>query len=72
MIDGFIISSRKEGDGEDERNQRYECNQKRDEFLVFHKYPFNNCICANRVPDGRMILRVWSCEHVDRVVVRRP
>lgn len=72
MIDGFIVSSCEESNGEDERDQRYECYQKHNEFLVFHKYPFKKCICAHRVSDGRMVLRVWSCEHVDRVVVRRP
>ena len=72
MIDGFVIPSRKEGNGEDERDQRYECYQKHDEFLVFHMFPFNNGICAHRVSDGRMVLRVWSCEHIDRIVVRRP
>ena len=72
MIDGFIVSSCEESNGEDERDQRYECYQKHDEFLVFHMYPFNNGNCAHRVSDRRIVLRVWSCEHIDRVIVRRP
>ena len=54
MIDGFIISSCKEGNGEDERDQRYECYQKHDEFLVFHMFPFINSICACSVYDRRI------------------
>ena len=29
-------------------------------------------IRAHRVSDGRMVLRVWSCEHIDRIIVRGP
>lgn len=72
MIDWFVIPSCEEGNGEDERGQRYECCKQHDEFLVFHKYPFVSRIRAHRVSDGRMVLRVWSCEHVYRVIVRRP
>ena len=72
MVDGFVIPSCEEGNGEDEHNQRYKCYQKHNEFLVSHKYPFISQFCAHLFSDGRIVLRVRSCEHMDRIVVRRP